>query len=297
MQWFRRRITSSWIKGKRCLPEKSLLQRVWWKCIVLSLVSALALCAALSCYRWGVRACRQHWFRLYDQPLREVRLTTDGVLSPILVAPYIALPMGISLMDIDIQSLKRRLQTLEQVRSAEVERHFYDQSLQIILKEEKPFARIRLEQGGEKEILYVGESGKVFHGFGFTDTSSRSLPFLTGLDLHRRTMGNAYDFGCDITPIRDFLGQCKKNYPEIYSQIRYLSLAHWDPNGEARWSRLELATQSVKRIIFSHHYWEEQFQRLHYLLKDDHLKKCFPIERIDLRLGQEVSIRLKHNRR
>lgn len=297
MQWFKRRITSSWIKGKKCLPERSLLRRVLWKCIVLSLVSALTLCAALSCYRWVVQACRQHRFRLYDQPLREVRLITDGVLSSDLVAPYIALPIGINLMDIDMRSLKLRLQTLEQVQSVEVERHFHDQSLQITLKEEKPFARVRLEPSGGREILYVGESGKVFHGLGFTDATFQSLPFLTGLDLHKRAMGNAYGFGCDIAAVRDFLGQCQKDYPEIYSQIRYLSLAHWDPNGEARWSRLELTTQSVKRIIFSSRHWEEQFQRLNYLLKDDHLKKCFPIERIDLRLGQEVSIRLRHNRR
>jgi hypothetical protein len=201
------------------------------------------------------------------------------------------------MMEIDMEDIRLRLESFEQVRHVEVERHFHDRSLQITLEEEKPFARVVLAHSGSKEILYVGENGKVFHGLGFTDSAFQPLPFLTGLDLHKNASSNGYYFDSNLISIRDFLQQCQKNYPQIYSQIRYLSLAHWDPNGEAHWSRLEIVMPWVKRIIFSPYYWEEQWQRLDYLLKDDHLKKCFPIERIDLRLGQEVSIRLRHNRR
>jgi hypothetical protein len=225
--------------------------------------------------------------------LQEIQFMTDGILSAAALASYITFPKGIGMMDIDIEALRSRLESLEQIRYAEVKRHFQDQSLQILLKEEKPFARVVLENQGRKEVLWVGKSGKIFRGMNLTDAASQSSPFLTGLPIQRGKEEGAYHFDCDITPIHSFLSQLEQEYPKIYSQIRYLSLQHWDPKGNARWSRIEVTAKCAQRILFSPDYWEEQFQRLDYLLKDDRVKKYFPLEHIDLRFGQEVRIRLR----
>jgi hypothetical protein len=293
MRWFKKRYaTSSWIKGKKFLPEKSLSRRQWEKFIIISLIVA---CVCLVLCRWLANGYRRHVFRLYNQPLKEIRWTTDGVLSVATLAPYITFPKGTGMMDIDIGALRSCLESLEQVRYAEIKRHFQDQSLQILLKEENPFARVILENQGEKEILWVEKNGKVFHVMNLTDVASRSLPFLAGLPIQRIESDGTYHFNCDITPIHDFLSQLKQEYPNIYSQICYLSLQHWDPEGNARWSRIEVTAKCAQKILFSSDYWEEQFRRLDYLLKEDYVKKHFPLRRIDLRFGPEVRIRLKHN--
>jgi cell division septal protein FtsQ len=298
MRWFRKkRVTSSWLKGKKVLPEKSSFRRSLEMFIVASFLLIGILYAVLSGCRCFLHAYHRHIFRFYDQPLREIQFRTDGVLSPAILSPYIAISIGTDLMDVDIQSLRSRLQAMGQVRSVEIERCFHDQSLRIDIREERPFARVLLEENKTKEILWVSVSGKVFHGLGFTDAIYQTLPFLTGLRLQGGEKDTVYHFGSDVSAIHDFLKQCQQGYPEVYSQIRYLALEHWDPNGEARWSRIEVVTRSVKKIIFSPDYWEEQLQRLRYILDDEHMKKCFPIERIDLRSGQEVSVRLTHRRR
>ncbi|MDR0728094.1 MAG: hypothetical protein LBF21_00555 [Puniceicoccales bacterium] len=297
MRWPRRKRVSAspWLRRRPPAAEKSLRRRIGEGCVLGLLLLMLALMAVLSAYRCLARAYRRHAFRLYPQPLEKIELRTDGVLSAELLAPHLALPPHIDLMEIDLKALRQRLVLLEQVREAELARQFQDRSLQITLREEKPFARVRLQGKDGTEVLCVAASGKAFHGLGYDEQWLRSLPFLSGRPLQKRDAGT-YHFGCGLGPIDDFLGRCREIYPEIYAQIRHLSLEHWDPAGEARWSRLELVARCAKKIIFFPDHWDEQLQRLRYLLQEDHLKKCFPLERIDLRSGPDVRVRLPRRR-
>jgi hypothetical protein len=277
------------------VAEKSLGRRIGEGCVRGMLVLMLALIAILSAYRCLARAFQRYAFRIYPQPLGKIELRTDGVLSAELLAPHLVLPPNIDLMEIDLNALRQRLSLLEQVQEVEVARQFQDRSLQITLREEIPFAQVRLQGNGEQEVLCVSVSGKAFRSIGYDEKWLRSLPYLSGRPLQKRDTAT-YHFGCALGPIDDFLGWCREKYPEIYAQIQHLSLEYWDPDGEARWSRLELVARCAKKIIFFPDHWDEQLQRLRYLLKEDYLRKCFPLERIDLRSGPDVRVRLPRRR-
>jgi cell division protein FtsQ len=239
---------------------------------------------------WQVTAVLQHGARKMPSvakagPLKDVLLVTDGVLGHPWILETLALPQGISLMELDLRKLRERVLAHGQVRTATLTRNFPD-TLAITISERSPVARLKagFPDGSHRE-LFVARDGVVFPGVDFDPAMIETLPWLEGFSLARQNQAFLPIAGMEA--VAELLAKAKLEAEERYRTWEVVSLARLRSDGE-----IEVRTQAGTRIVFgTREDYFPQLARLDLLL--DTAAKAQPgktLGEIDLTLGAQVAV-------
>jgi hypothetical protein len=177
-------------------------------------------------------------------PVKEIALTTDGVLDQGWVSRTLALPANALLMELDLRRLQQRLLETGQVRTAIVAKSF-PATLSVTLSERSPVARLMARFGDDapQEFL-AARDGVVFPGVGYDDGVRRSLPWLTGVRLVRQGRGFA-PIG-EMEAVADLLAKARNEAPQLYDTWRVVDLSRLASDGE-----INVQSSEIERITFS----------------------------------------------
>jgi hypothetical protein len=218
-------------------------------------------------------------------PVKDVLLVTDGVLDHPWVVSTLALPSGVSLLDLDLPKLRERLLASGQVRTAKLAWNLPD-TLAVTLSERSPVARLKAAfPGGAQQDLLVGRDGVVFAGVDFDPVMIETLPWLEGFTLARRNGAFVPIPGMDA--VENLITKAKFETEEIYRTWEVISLERLASDGE-----IEVRMRSGTRVIFGTR--DDYFRQLSYLDSVlDVAAKNYPgkvPETINLSVGPQVPV-------
>lgn len=179
-----------------------------------------------------------------SEPVREVVLLTDGVLTVDWVKRTLALPAGTTLMELDLAALRRKLTAHGQVRVAVLTRNF-PETLVVTLQERSPVARVRLaEAGSEPRLMTVARDGVVYPPWHYEPALLDSLPWLAGLTV-RKAPDGTYAPIPDFAPVAGLLSRAQLEAPWLYREWETVSLEHLADRDE-----IVVRTREVPEIVF-----------------------------------------------
>lgn len=218
-------------------------------------------------------------------PLRAPELLTDrdGVLDANWLARTLALPKGVSLLELDLARLRERVLADLQVRTATLTRHFPDR-LVVKITERSPIARARVElKGGEQRDVLVARDGAAFFGSGYDPTGLATLPWLSGVSFAPDALG--FRAGGDIEPLSRLLADAQFSAPHLYRQWHSVSLARLAADRE-----MEVTVKNGTIAVFTAK--SGFFMQLAYLDYITERLATVPSTkaRVDLTLGREVPV-------
>ena len=216
-------------------------------------------------------------------PLRDYALRTDGVLDKAWVIQTLALPKDISLMELDLVDLKRRLEASGQVSKAVIERKFPD-VLVVTLEERTPVARALARDGAAAPVAFlVARDGMVYSGKGYDAAMADRLPFLDGISLIRD--GAGFERIDGMESVADLLGTAQASAPALYRSFKVVSLDRFK-----RDRTLVVKSTDVEEITFgsSQDSFYRQIARLDYILQETHRQNISsPLKSVNLAIGDK----------
>ncbi len=181
---------------------------------------------------------------VHSEPVRDVVLITDGVLTQKWVAGVLALPKSASLMAVDLPALRDRLLLTGQVRVAVLTRSFPD-TLVVTLQERTPVARLQAsEADGTTRQLLVAKDGVVYDGLNYDKQMLASLPWLDGVRLVRSARG--YEPIAGMADVSTLLSTAQLQAPHLYREWLVVSLARLAQSDE-----IVVKAQDIPEIVFS----------------------------------------------
>ncbi len=226
----------------------------------------------------------------FASPIKHISIESDGALTEHQLLPVISLNKEASLMDIDIFALKKRLETLGQVRSAAVERQFPD-TLKISINELKPILKVvALDKAGKRQGLLVSDDGYIFKGYGYTAKNLKDLPYLTGICLHKS--GNSFRRISHMDCLSELLRCARIESPHLYKYWKSVSLEYCQYGNTALGSFIEVQTKNMGKIVFAPDKFELQLNRLNAIISYASKQKLATIERIDLSLESQAVVKV-----
>jgi len=209
-------------------------------------------------------------------PLREIVVLTDGVLTDAWAKEALNLPEGIALMAVDLDAARAALLRTGQVKGVVVARDFPD-TLVVTVEERVPVIRIMaaIEPGG-LEPLVVSRDGVVYRPVNNSPAMIHALPWLDGVRLTRQGEGFAPLSG--IGDVSDLLIAVQQEAPHLAPAWRVVSME------EA--PRLVVRTREIKQIVFDNVNVRRQLAWLDHILDQESRRaEPRPIERIDLSIA------------
>ena len=218
------------------------------------------------------------------QPVKEIVLATDGVLDQRWLVRTLALPKGVTLMQLDLYQLRARLTASGQVRAATLTRTF-PATLTVTLMENSPVARVMAQEGGEPpRMLLVARDGTVFAGEGFDPAMIQTLPWLDGVTLARR--GNGFAPIAGMEKAADLLGKAKLETEHLYQTWQVVSLARLESDHE-----IVVQTRGGMKITFGTAAdFFPQLARLDALLDAARARTDQPVREVNLAIGAQVPV-------
>jgi hypothetical protein len=212
----------------------------------------------------------------------EIVLRSDGVLDQHWVKRTLALPEGVTLMELDIKALRAKLEAFEQIRSANVRRRF-PSILEVSLAERAPVARINAQIGKATPRSYlVARDGVIFPGIGYDRDVRRTIPYLDGVKLVLRGDRFRPIKGMDV--IGDLLATARNEAPHLYREWRVVSLARLADEGE-----IHVKATNVERIVFTTRSRDDflrQIAQLDALIDSVRAHTDQPVSEINLAIGR-----------
>lgn len=256
-----------------------------------------ALAVLLAASGWGIYTVVSAWesdraalaSAVRSEPVREVLLLTDGVLTRDWVVQTLALPREVSLMALDLAAQREKLMAHGQIRLAVLTRSFPD-TLVVTLQERTPVARLQVEDGlGQPRQLLVARDGVVYEGAQYDRTMVAALPWLAGFSL-RRAAGGGYEPVSGMETVTDLLTTAQIQAPHLYREWLFVSLARLADRGE-----LVVKAQDIEEIVFSaRDDYHRQLAQLDYIL--DATRRQLgaepALQSVNLSLGAQVPVRL-----
>ncbi len=212
-----------------------------------------------------------------------LRTNADGVLDAQWLRSTLALPKGISLMELDLQQLRARLLANGQVSAASLTLNFPD-TLEVRISERAPIARLRAQfASGEDRTLLVARDGVVFAGTGFNEAQLEDLPWLAGAKLTRA--GGRFEPIDGMNLVAELLAQARINTEQLYATWQVVSLERLRTDHE-----ITVRTKPGTVVVFgADGDFAVQLAKLDY--QWDALSKLpAPPTKIDLSLGREVPV-------
>jgi hypothetical protein len=252
----------------------------------------IALLGGLGWGTWTVVAALQDNPRQIPEvaksiPVRPPELKTmrDGVLDDAWLARTLELPLGASLMELDLENLQARVLADQQVLTANITRLFPDRLI-VQVTERMPIARIRVDLGGVQRDLLVARDGVLFFGTGFESGMLKTLPWLDGIVISRE--GAAFRPVPRMDIVAQLLADAQFSAPHLYQYWQSVSLARLEADRE-----LEVTMKSGTKALFTAK--GSFFVQLANL--DEIVERLSRIPgiraRIDLTLGREVPVTIE----
>jgi cell division protein FtsQ len=217
-------------------------------------------------------------------PLKDIVLTTDGVLDRAWIVRTLALPKNATLMGLDLYQLRARVLASGQVRLATLTRDF-PSTLSVSLAERSPIVRVMAQAGaGTPHRLLVARDGVVYDGVGFDPQMVATLPWLDGVTLTRS--GDAFEPVAGMETASVLLAKAKLEAEHLYRDWEVVSLAHLESDHE-----IEVRAKRIGKIIFStREDYFRQLARLDSLLDAARAHTDAPIRVINLAIGAQVPV-------
>lgn len=217
-------------------------------------------------------------------PVKNFSLKTnaDGVLDANWLKRTLALPRGVSLMELDLKQLRERLLADGQVSRASLTLNFPD-TLEVRINERSPVVRVRAQLGADERTLLVARDGVVFEGTGFAPAALETLPWLDGVKLTR--VGARFAPIDGMNRVADLLAQARLNAESLLATWQVVSLARFASDRE-----IEVRTKPGPTVVFNADGdFTVQLTKLDYQW-ELFAKLPAPPLKIDLSLGREVPV-------
>ncbi len=180
---------------------------------------------------------------MQSAPLKDLVLSTDGVLNQAWTNRTLALPKNTSLMALDLFQLRARLLASGQVRAATLTRNF-PSTLTVSLSERSPVARISTQDKDDRpRTLLVARDGVVYEGEGYDANMVATLPWLAGVKLTR--VGGVLQPIVGMESVAELLAKAKLEAEHLYSTWKIVSLGRLESDGE-----IEVTTRESTKITF-----------------------------------------------
>ena len=282
----------SWRDIPQPVKPRAMSREGQWR-LVTSLARTLTTVAVVTGAAWGVWlvvAALQENPRTMPAAARSVpvknfvlKTNADGVLDATWLRQALALPKGVSLMELDLQQLRARLLADGQVSAASITRTFPD-TLEVRIAERAPVARLHAQfENGEERTLLVARDGVVFAGLGFETSRLEQMPWLDGMKLTRAGGRFAPIEGMNF--VADLLAQARLEADYLYATWQVVSLARLASDKE-----IEVRTKLGMVVVFgTDGDFTQQIARLDYQL-DELAKRAMTASKINLALGREVPV-------
>lgn len=223
----RRRLTMGFVKAGLGLLTFALVAWAGWEVVQLWQHDPMRLAAPVK-----------------SDPLRTIKLTTNGVLDEEWVVEKLALPRGVALMELDLDALQTQLLADHQVRTAVLTRKFPD-TLLVTLQERSPVVRLRVaDRSGQPRDLLVARDGMVFPGVNFAPELVASLPWLDGVTLAPLKVGGFAPVA-GLETVADLLETAQVNVPNLRRTWRVIGMERFSSYGE-----ILVRSDQVREITF-----------------------------------------------
>lgn len=225
-------------------------------------------------------------------PIKHIELRTadGGVLDNAWLAQALALPKGISLVELELEKLRQKLLADGQLVSASLTRVFPDKLI-VYVAERSPVARIKVATEGGAQTMLVARDGVVYSGSNYERAMLETLPWLAGFSL--KPDGAGFKPIPEMDIVADLLARGQYEAPHLYRNWRVVSLDRLSLDRE-----LEITMRSGACAVFTVKTdFFPQLAKLDHILLRLADPARFPAERaerarIDLTLGREVAVTL-----
>lgn len=258
---------------------------------LLLVLSGLVWCgwSTSTAFRQDVKAIPAEAKRV---PIKHVELRTadGGVLDDAWLGRALALPKGISLVELELEKLRQKLLADGQLVSASLTRVFPDKLI-VQVAERSPVARIKVATEGVAQTMLVARDGVVYQGFNYERSMLETLPWLAGFSL--KPEGSGFKPIPEMDVVAELLARGQYEAPHLYRDWRVVSLDRLALDRE-----LEVTTRTGARAVFTARTdFFPQLAKLDRILLRLADPSRFPTERaerarIDLTLGREVAVTL-----
>ncbi len=227
-------------------------------------------------------------------PVKNIEIRTNGVLTRALILPFLNLPKDIGIMNVDIFELQSRLESIGQIREAEVERQFPD-SLKITIHEYLPIVKlICVNELGKRQGLLVSKEGNVFKGYGYSKQKLQSLPYLTGIQLYKT--GKSFKRIAYMNYVDELLSCARLESPHLFKYWKSISLEYCLYGNQDLGAFIKVKTKNIGEIIFAPEKFELQLGRLNSIISYASKQKLATIERIDLSLENQAVVKVANSK-
>lgn len=223
---------------------------------------------------------------VHSEPVRDIVLITDGVLSQQWVSDALALPKTASLMSLELPALRDRLLQCGQVRGAVLSRNFPD-ALVVTLQERTPVARVQASAGaGSPQQLMVARDGVVYAGLNYNKQMLATLPWLDGIRLVRTA--NGFEPIAGMADVSALLSIAQLQAPNLYREWLIVSLARLVERDE-----ILVKAQDIPEIVFTRKRdYFKQIAQLDYVVDAARALPEPTLQSVNLSLDGQVPVRL-----
>ena len=258
----------------------------WFKVTALGLSAGLVI--------WGGAVLFHSWSTdraalanaVHSEPVKEIAVITDGVLTQQWAAGALALPKGASLMALDLPALHDKLLTFGQIRGAVLTRRFPD-TLEISLQERTPVVRLQASDGLLTRQLLVAKDGTVYEGLNYDKAMIATLPWLDGVRLVKA--GKDFVRLDGMADVSALLTTAQLQAPHLYRGWTVVSLARL-----AEADEIIVKAQEVPKIVFSRKRdFFKQVAQLDYVIDASHVLPEPNLQSVNLTLEGQVPVRLQ----
>lgn len=271
--------------------KKRRLKR-FTKAVASIFCSALALgIVAVVMYCLSVKP--QIGWRPPSNLIRQILFQTDGTLKRHWLREVVDIPKNRRILDVDIQQIKQRLEQEGQVRSATVERLFPN-ILKVSVQENVPILKVVvLDENKRRRQLLVAKDGTVYAGQGYSQATLKQLPYLHGVRLKRAAAENSKAFApvAGMEVVAELLEKARARLPEFYTTWRLVSCKDFDGRREFPGAVIEIHSLIAGKVLFFPSDFDEQLNRLQYVLEYTEQNRMQNIEYVDLSLNGQAALK------
>jgi cell division septal protein FtsQ len=247
--------------------------------------------------RWGV----QQWnardteieIKAPSKPIERILFETNGMLPDAWLTEVVDLKPGMTMMQADIFSLKQRLETNGQVKSAMVERVF-PADLRITVTERTPAMRLAVANSrAERSVRIVGDDGTVYPGIGYPKATLQRLPYVLP---YQHSDGSFLPMR-GIERVAELLDYARQAHPSIANDWQVISLKYYSGDLDIPGQVIEVRSINVPRILFSASSdFTVQLDRLAYIFEYVAARGNPSLKRIDLSLRGSAAVQFTSGR-
>lgn len=223
----------------------------------------------------------------------ELDIQTDGVLPTAWIEYRMGLVENLGLLQIDMTTVKKTLESYPQIKEASVEREF-PSKLYVRVRERIPAFRMKLKaESGEHKIYMVDEEGHVFRNIRFPDHMTADLPFIAGVDLHQSI--NGYHPIASVPLLAKLYQIAKKKNPDIARSWSVLFADQLIMAQSFTEGYIRVQSRVVPEILFRPENFEKQLDRLDYILDNHRPGSVSSISRVNLSLLDQPTVEFARN--